>query len=110
MDQIMDRFYDILRSLMHVHISQCERYHGKSSLPWLTGACREALARKHATEGMHIYESVAAECREVLPNEKHKYSDKLRDKLAALPQASKKWWSISKQILHQQKAQSFFPH
>ena len=102
-------FYQVLRNVMHAHIPCVTMPFQKSSVPWLNDKCKLAIARKHAAEGTRLYEQERDKCQDVLREEKQKHIIKLRTKMQELPQGSKRWWSIHKEMMHHNHSPSFLP-
>ena len=61
----------------------------KCSLPWLTKACIEAIAGKHAAKGTPHYDIMAKKSQEIMRSEYENYMCKLKATMEALPRGSK---------------------
>ena len=108
-DIVVDSFVGFLKQLMHDHIPHSIKNMRKSTLQWLNQKCKEAIAKKHATEGSMHYQDICNDCAQILYQEKAKYLEGMKKKMQQLPKGSKRWWSLNKQLLNRQAAPSFFP-
>ena len=75
----------------------------RSSHPWLNSRCHAAIARKNQSEGTDNFPVDSAACSETLREERSKYVEKLKAKLAELPRSprcSKQWWRINRDTCH----------
>ena len=108
-DDALEIFTSLLEDLMHAHIPCKTKSVKKSTLPWLNEICYQAIRSKQEAVGLTNYNEVAAQCREVLLGERHKYLDRLKIRMQNLPRSSKRWWSLNKQLLNKQAAPPLFP-
>ena len=69
-----------------------------SSHPWLNDRCREALTRKMQAKGTADEIPARDRCSEVLHEEHARYVDRMRQKMHALPNSSKKWWKLANSL------------
>ena len=67
------------------------------------------IARKNACEGTAHFSLASDACSTVLKEERHKYVEKLKAKLAGLPRCSKQWWRINRELLHRKANVSSIP-
>ncbi len=67
--------------------------------PWLTDRCRWAIDAKTRAFGSDEFQEEAERCRDVLVSEYRKYQAELRAKIASLSRGSKRWWSLSRELL-----------
>ena len=93
-------FLDVLWTLLVKYIPRKNVRYAHSTHPWLNSRCRAAIARKNACEGTAHFSLASDACSTVLKEERHKYVEKLKAKLAALPRCSKQWWRINRELLH----------
>ena len=93
-------FIDILWTLMVKHIPQRVIKSKRSTHPWLNSRCRAAIIRKNNAEGTDLYTLEQSTCTNILREERAKYVEVLRAKLASLPRGSKRWWRINRELLH----------
>ena len=102
-------FLDILWTLLTKHIPRKQIQCTRSSHPWLNSRCREAVTHKNNSEGSDNFLSASSQCTQVLFEERQKYVEKLKVKLAALPKGSKQWWRINRELLHRKANISAIP-
>jgi len=67
------------------------------------------IARKNQSEGTDNFPVDSAACSETLREERSKYVEKLKAKLAELPRCSKQWWRINRELLHRKANVSAIP-
>ena len=75
----------------------------RNSHPWLNARCRPALVNKNNAEGSDAFVEMQEQCSTVLREERAKYVEELKAKLASLPKYSKQWWRLNAELL-QRKA------
>ena len=93
-------FMDILWTLLIKHIPRKQIQCKRSSHPWLNSRCRSAIIQKNNSEGKSNFQEMHVQCDLVLREERAKYVEKLKAKLAELPRSSKQWWKINRELLH----------
>ena len=81
----------------------------KRSHPWLNEKSKAAILRKNSAEGTERFETERAKCAQTLAEEKAKYVQELKDKLATLPKSSKQWWRINRELLQRRAKLSSIP-
>ena len=93
-------FMDILWTLLVKHIPRKQIQCKRSSHPWLNSRCRTAIIHKNNSESKANFQEMHDQCDLVLREERAKYVEKLKAKLAGLPRSCKQWWSINRELLH----------
>ena len=73
----------------------------KSTHPWLSTECEEAVRRKHNAQGTDTEREMAQECSAVLMQHHYAFIQKTRSELADAKTSSKSWWSKARQLLDQ---------
>ena len=81
----------------------------KSTHPWLSSECEEAVRRKHAAEGTDRESDMAKECSAVFMEHHYAFINKMRAELANTKKSSKSWWSKARQLLDQKSKTSSIP-
>ena len=81
----------------------------KSTHPWLNNRCMNAILRKNDSEGSAHFERDRLNCISVLGEERTKYVERTKAKLASLPRRSKQWWRICHELLHRKALISSIP-
>ena len=81
----------------------------KSSHPWLTDRCAEAVAAKLASVGTPSFEAKRDECSAILREEYERYIQKTKAELEEFAPSSKRWWSISNSLLRKAQSVSAIP-
>ena len=81
----------------------------RNTHPWLNARCRTAIINKNVSEGTDSYQAASSSCAQVLREEREKYVEKLKAKLASLPRCSKQWWRINRELLHRKANISSIP-
>ena len=81
----------------------------KCSLPWLTKTSMDAIAAKHASEGTDQYLEMSRRCQDITCEEFQKHRSRIKSTMDELPRGSKKWWSLSKQLMHKKGKSPLFP-
>ena len=99
----------ILWTLMIKYIPRKEVKCKKSSHPWMNSRCEKVIFEKMNAEGSEQYEEKSKRCSEVLQEERSKYTEKLKAKLASLPRSSKQWWRINRELLQRKAKISSIP-
>jgi len=102
-------FMEILWNLLLKHITQKVITCKKSSHPWLNERCRASICKKNAAEGTEAFKDVQAECTKILLEERLKYVEALKIKLASLPRSSKQWWRINRELLNRKATLTSIP-
>ena len=93
-------FMDILWTLLIKHIPRKQIQCKRSSHPWLNSRCRAAIVQKNNSDDKANSQEMHVQCDLVLREERAKYVEKLKAKLAELPRNCKQWWSINRELLH----------
>ena len=62
----------------------------KRSHPWMNDRSKRAIIEKNNAEGTPRFQAASAKCATILAEERTKHVQKTKDKMAALPKASKK--------------------
>ena len=108
-DDSVNYFLEVLWTLLVKHIPRkgidCKR----SSHPWLNSRCRAAIEKKNKAEHADSFQSAQQRCQGILLEERAKYTEKLKAKLAALPRCSKQWWRINRELLRKQASVKSIP-
>ena len=68
-----------------------------------------AINRKNNSEGSESFSIASEACAQTLREERSKYVDKLKEKLASLPRCSKQWWRINRELLNRKANLSSIP-
>ena len=92
-------FLDVPWTLLIKHIPRKVVRNKRSSHPWLNTRCREAIIQKNRAEGTDTFATAQSACDDVLREERSKYVETLKAKMAALPRCSKQWWRINRELL-----------
>ena len=102
-------FLEMLWFLLVKHIPRKAINCKRSSHPWLNSRCRAAVIRKNKAEYTDIFPIVQQECADILREERAKYVDKLKAKLASLSRRSKQWWRLNRELLRRQATVKSIP-
>ena len=81
----------------------------KGTHPWFNDDCRNAILRKQSCEGSAEYMEAAETCTQILRAAYAVYINKRRDELRSLLKGSKRWWSLSKELMDFAPAKSGIP-
>ena len=108
-DDAAELFEQELSRQMHMHIPRISKPMEKSTLPWLTDKCVEAIQAKHMAEGTDQYDQIAMHTSAILHQERSAYTAQLKKKMEKLPKCSKQWWTLNKRLLNKQASLSLFP-
>ena len=81
----------------------------KSTHPWLSTECEEAVRRKHNAQGTDTEREMAQECSAVLMQHHYAFIQKTRSELADAKTSSKSWWSKARQLLDQKSKACSIP-
>ena len=92
-----------------LHIPRRKICSVKRSHPWLNDRSMAAIQRKNDAEGSEQFDSERAKCMQVLGEEKARYVDELKTKIANLPKSSKAWWRLNRELLHRKAKLSSIP-
>ena len=98
-EDAVNLFHELLWFLLIKYIPRKEVKCKKSSHPWMNSRCEKVIFEKMNAEGSEQYEEKSKRCSEVLQEERSKYTEKLKAKLASLPRSSKQWWRINRELL-----------
>ena len=71
----------------------------RAAILGLIRAAARQFSRKNDSEHTDSFPTVQEECAEILREERAKYVEELKTKLAALPKCSKQWWRINNELL-----------
>ena len=107
--EALEKINHAIQSCMDAHVPHSWKTHKKSSLPWVTTECRDAIRKKHDLEGSGQYQDAARKCAKVLRDARAAYFASLKTELDNLPKGSKRWWSLNRQLLNRQSHSVFFP-
>ena len=99
-EHALNYFMEILWLCLIKYIPRKVVTRTRSSHPWLNSRCREAINRKNNSEGTEFFSTASAACTQILLEERLKYVDKLKEKLASLPRCSKQWWRSNRELLN----------
>ena len=81
----------------------------KRSHPWLNERSQRAIQRKNDAENSESFIEKQKECAKVLAEERVKYVQQLKKKLAKLPKSSKQWWRINRELLNKKSRLTSIP-
>ena len=93
-DNAADMFIEVLSTLVSKHVPHKVVTIKKSTCPWLTSRCREAIEAKNIAENSPSFLAARDHCAIVIAEEHREYKRRLREKLCKLPRGTKKWWKI----------------
>ena len=82
----------------------------KRSHPWLNERSQKAIQRKNDAENSAGYENEQEACAKILAEERARYVQELKQKLANLPKSSKQWWRINREFLEQEGPADFYSY
>ena len=71
----------------------------KQSHPWMNDRSKKAIVEKNLAEGTSGFKTASIKCAETLAEERCKHVQKVKDKMATLPPATKQWWKINRELL-----------
>ena len=71
----------------------------RSSRPWITDACREAVAEKARKQGTADYDAATQSCSSIMGQAYREQVEALREKIKYLPKSSNKRWSLKRQLV-----------
>ena len=108
-DDALNKFMDVLWNLLIKYIPQKKIFCKKSTHPWLNSKCQAAILKKNKAEGTDAFASESATCAGILQDERTKYVEQLKAKIAALPKRSKQWWRLNRELLHRKAAIKTIP-
>ena len=108
-DDALNKFMDVLWNLLIKYIPQKKIVCKKSTHPWLNSKCQAAILRKNKAEGSEVFQAESAACASILQDERAKYVEKLKAKIAALPKRSKQWWRLNRELLHRKASIKAIP-
>ena len=108
-DDALNKFMDVLWNLLIKYIPQKKILCKKSTHPWLNSKCQAAILKKNKAEGTDAFASESATCAGILQDERTKYVEQLKAKIAALPKRSKQWWRLNRELLHRKAAIKAIP-
>ena len=96
----MEYFLEVLWLHLVKHIPRAKVKNIKSTHPWLNNKSKEAIRQKNAAEGTERFEEQRTKCAQVLKEERAKWIQLTKTKLANLPRSSKRWWRLNRELLH----------
>ena len=108
-EDAVEYFLDVVWTLLVKHIQQKRIETKRSSHPWLNSRCRAAIIRKNTAEGTDSFPAAQLHCDTVLREERAKYVEALKQKLATLSRSSKQWWKINRELLHRKATVASIP-
>ena len=108
-EDALNIFMDVLWNLLIKYIPQKKIVCKKSSHPWLNSKCQAAILKKNKAEGSDAFAPASAACADTLQEERAKYVEKLKAKIAALPKRSKQWWRLNRELLNRKAAIKAIP-
>ena len=108
-DCAANMFIDVVSSLIAKHIPRKTITIEKSTCPWLSSRCRDAIEAKNAAEHSSAFEAARDHCAQVIAEEHVAYKKKLREKLAELPRGCKQWWKIVRELQNNKARVSSIP-
>jgi hypothetical protein len=77
--------------------------------PWLNERCREAVRLKCEAAGSQHAAAAAEQCPATLLAEFQNYQGQLREKIQQLPQGSKQWWRLNRELLQRSSSNIGIP-
>jgi len=77
--------------------------------PWLDERCKALVREKNEAYGTADFQAKQSACSVGLLAAHSEYVCKMREKICNLPSSSKRWWSLSKSLLHQASRSSTVP-
>ena len=108
-EDALNQFHEILWMILIKNIPRRAIKCKKSSHPWLNARCRMAIQRKNEAEKTDTFVQENQKCTEILHQERAKYVESLKKKLASLPRSNKQWWRINRELLNRKCKLSSVP-
>jgi len=108
-EEALDHFMEALWLLLVKHIPRKKIETRKCTHPWLNDRCRKAVERKNAAEGTATFAQERATCTQIFNEERAKYIQETKAKLASLSKCSKAWWRFNRQLLRRRATISSIP-
>jgi len=93
-------FFEALWQFLLKYIPQKQITSKKSTHPWLNERCKNAILKKNQAEGTTRFDYEQVQCTKILGEERAKYIEQTKIKLANLPKGSKEWWRINRELMH----------
>ena len=92
-------FFEVLWLHLVKHIPRRQLDIVKQSHPWMSDRSKRAIVEKNLGEGTSGFKTASIKCAETLAEERCKHVQKVKDKMATLPPATKQWWKINRELL-----------
>ncbi len=108
-DDAVSVFTETLTEIVRRRIPARRMKTRKSTHPWLTARCAEALRAKRVAVGTPDFLAKRNECTQVFLEEYTKYVRKTKGELETLPSGSERWWKISNSLLMKAQGTSSVP-
>jgi len=108
-EDALNNFLEILWQSLLKHIPRKQIVNKKSTHPWLNDRCKNAIKKKNSAEGTVHFEKEQRLCTRILGEERAKYIEATKIKLANLPKGSKEWWRINRELMHKKAKVSSIP-
>ena len=98
-EDALNVFLEVLWLHLVKHIPRRPLQIVKRSHPWMNDRSRAAIAEKNRAEGTPAFSDASSKCAAILTEERLKQVEKVKEKMASLPSASKSWWKINRELL-----------
>ena len=80
-DNAVNMFVDVLSTILSKHVPHKVISIKKSTCPWLSSRCREAIEAKNVAEHSSIFQAARDHCAKVIAEEHREYKKQLREKV-----------------------------
>jgi hypothetical protein len=108
-EESLHLFMEILWLHLVKHIPRRAIEVVKSSHPWMTQRSKNAIAEKDNLQNTPEAAAAATKCAAILAEERVKYQQKMKTKLAQLNKGNKRWWKICNELLHRKGTLTSIP-
>ena len=108
-EEALHVFLEILWLHLVKHIPRRQLDIVKRSHPWMNDKNKRAIVEKNKAEGTPGFKAASVKCAATLAEERGKHVQKVKEKMATLPPASKQWWKINRELLRRKATLSSMP-
>ena len=109
LDEAVERFTNVILEKAREFIPHGVLKHRKSTHPWVTERCREALRHQQSLEDTVEYNQAREASNTIFKEEYLAYVARLRLKISQLPKGSKAWWKLNRELLNRQSKVASIP-
>ena len=102
-------FLEILWLHLIKYIPRKTTHNKKSTHPWLTQKCKDAIVRKNAAEGSEQFANERDNFTAVMNAERANYVTELKEKISSSPRNDKKWWRLNRELLIRKSSVASIP-